>query len=236
VTNLRGYTPGETVRATITTVGSRRNLPSNTGFLRDVLGFPQQARYVVSFRQFNAAAKSPATDYTWVPAALSFVRHKTSVEARLLFQVPSVPSGRYVVRGCWVPCAKSSLVGRTEMSIGATEREAGLLFRLANAELEADHHRANYRILWPRVIKYRNALEFTRERLTEKSAEVADLKDRVWVLERKQENLVQGRLEGVPAYNASLASVVGALIVGGFVGVTATLLVRKSRLRRATRR
>jgi hypothetical protein len=233
VSSPRGYTPGETVRATITTVGSRRNLLSNSEFLRD-LGIPSDGQYVVSFRRINAPAKSPTTGDAWVPAVTSLIRLPTWVEARLVFQVPSVPSGHYVVRACRVPCTEGSLVGRMEMSIGATAREAGLLFRLANAEREADQHRANYGVVWTRVIQYRNALESTRERLTEKSAEVADLKDRVWVLERKQENLSRQRLEALPAYGRSPGLVVGALVAGVLVGLAAASFVWRTLPRRGT--
>ena len=225
-----GYTPGQTVRATISTVATRHNpLPSNQEFLREFLGHPPGARYLVSF---HGQAESGMADVVWVSATVAFARRETSLAARLLFQVPSVPSGRYKVRACWTPCGGQSLVGLAELSVGVTELEALLLSRLAKVRSRADHLRTNLETLSARWKRSTGALDAARNQLVQARVQIEGLESRVRVLEglrekeRKRETLETASAETSPTL------LTAALLVGGVGGVAATSVVRRTRTAR----
>jgi hypothetical protein len=225
-----GYTPGQTVNATISTVASKHaSMPSNDEFLREYLGHPPDGQYRVSFRRSNPQAESGMTDVVWVPAAVAFTRRETSLSARLVFQVPSVPSGRYGVRACWTPCGGQSLVGLAELSVGATELEAVLLSRLAKVQSRAGALRTKVETISTRWERSRTALDAARNQLVRATVQIESLESRIWVLEQRASARRRQSLEDLSSHDTNPALMPAAIAVGGLGGAAAASLVRRAR-------
>jgi hypothetical protein len=232
------YVPGQTVRAQIDTVADNR-LPTNAQFLREYSGLPPGGRYVVSFRRVHPRR---GEIYVWVPAEVGFIRRERStgldyLESRLVFEVPSLPSGQYMVRGCWTPCERRSLVGRAEISIGATEREALLLSRISTIHSRAVWMRSQSHQFRDRWNRTKERLEGVRSGLAEAKPLVEDLRNRVWVLERRQDRERLAAATETPEPSGTAIFVGGALV--GALGVSLVRLLsglRGTRSRTAARR
>ena len=223
-TDRRSYTPGQIVRASIDTIGSR-HLPGNRQFLRGVSGLPPDGQYVVSFRRSDGLKSGGGTEYVWVPADLTIIRREANkvglLESRLAFEVPTIPSDQYVIRGCWIPCERRSLVGRAEISIGETEREALLLSRISTIQSRAVWMRSQSRQFRDRWNRTKDRLEGVRSELARAKPLIEDFQNRVWVLERRGEH---ERLAAAKVTDAHPDVVI--FLTGAIAGLLVSALVR----------